>query len=462
MHAIIVGAGPTGLFAGIALARRGLRVTVIDRDSGPESGQEWRRVGVMQFHHPHGFRQQVVDALRAEMPEVLDDLLTAGAEPATQPDQPGRVLGLRCRRMTFERVLRSAAAVEPGLTLQTGHVEQVSCAGGRAVGVRMNGQVVDADLVVDASGRAGRVGDGLRAAAAVGDCGVAYVSRQYRLRPGAEPGPMNSPVGMVSTYAGYQVIVFLHDNRYFSTLVVRASTDHQLAALREVEAFDAVARVVPALAEWTDPVRAHASTSVLPGGRLYNSYRGQLTADGRVALPGLFFVGDSVCTTNPAVGRGVATSLMQVEHLLALLDAGSDDFEACSHAFDRWCVENIQPWFHDHAYADSQLARRWSGHDIDLTQPVPSDLIMAATAVDPTMLKVVGPYMAMLALPASLGEVEPRAHEIYSSGWRSPTPDGPTRDQLADLLAPWVSQQPARRRDVERRATGTSDMLSFT
>jgi hypothetical protein len=87
---------------------------VIDRDPGPAHGQ-WRdRKGVMQFHHPHHFRQQVADALLAEMPEVWHGLLAAGAVPATLPGQPGVPAGLHCRRVTFERVLRSAARPSPG------------------------------------------------------------------------------------------------------------------------------------------------------------------------------------------------------------------------------------------------------------------------------------------------------------------------------------------------------------
>ena len=35
MRSVIVGAGPTGLYTAIALARRGHQVTVIDRDPGP-------------------------------------------------------------------------------------------------------------------------------------------------------------------------------------------------------------------------------------------------------------------------------------------------------------------------------------------------------------------------------------------------------------------------------------------
>ena len=124
MRTVIVGAGPTGLYTAIALARRGHEVVVIDRDRGPEGGQ-WDRRGVMQFHHPHFFRQQVADALLAEMPEVWHGLLAAGAQPATMPGRPGMPAGLHCRRLTFERVLRSAARAQPGVTLRTGHVDEV-------------------------------------------------------------------------------------------------------------------------------------------------------------------------------------------------------------------------------------------------------------------------------------------------------------------------------------------------
>jgi 2-polyprenyl-6-methoxyphenol hydroxylase-like FAD-dependent oxidoreductase len=52
MRSVIVGAGPTGLYTAVALARRGHQVTVIDRDPGPGHGQ-WRdRKGVM-LESPH-------------------------------------------------------------------------------------------------------------------------------------------------------------------------------------------------------------------------------------------------------------------------------------------------------------------------------------------------------------------------------------------------------------------------
>jgi 2-polyprenyl-6-methoxyphenol hydroxylase-like FAD-dependent oxidoreductase len=422
------------LFTAIALARRGYDVTVVDRDSGPAADGSWDRKGVMQFHHPHGFRQQVVDALRAEMPDVWVRLLEAGAVPATRPEQPDTFVGVRVRRLVYERVLRAAAENEPGVHLQVGNVERIYGRRGRVTGVRVDGDLLGADLVIDASGRSGRLGDEFRAKGEGGDSGISYVSRQYELLPGAGPGPMNAPIGAIAMYAGYQAMVFTQDNRTFSTLIVRASTDRDLALLRDTAAFDAAARAIPILAAWTDPDRARPITPVLPGGRLFNTYRGQLDEHGETALSGLLFVGDAVSTTNPALGRGVALSMLQVQELLRLLDTGDGDLRAVSREFDRWCADHIKPWFDDHARWDADQIRRWSGGDVDVSRPLPSDLIIQAAEADPSLMRVVGPYLAMLVPPSALDTIEPTARELYAGGWRPTPPEGPTRDELAAIV----------------------------
>ena len=442
MRVVIVGAGPTGLYNGIALARRGHVVSIVDRDLGPQDEQSWPRKGVMQFHHPHGFRGQVVEALNAEMHDVFDALIAAGAVPIFIPEVPDRVVGIQSRRRTFERVLRGAAAAEPGVELRIGHADRVCEDSGRAVGVLVDGQRLDADLVLDASGRAGRLGEGRRAPALGGDCGISYVSRQYELLPGAEAGPVNSPIGLAATYPGYQVFVFPHDQQTFSALITRASTDSDLALLREDRAFEGACLAVSGLAAWTDPQRARPISAVLPGGRLTNSYQGQLNASGEVALPGLIFVGDAVCTTTPTAGRGVATALLQSRRLLELMDELAPDLEAVSLAFHSWCEANIKPWFDDHVYWDADQDRRWTGGDIDLTKRLPSDVIFTAAEADPSLMQIVGPYLGMQALPESLLAAEPRAREIYASGWRPPVPPGPTRDELAELVLAAASPAP--------------------
>jgi hypothetical protein len=310
---------------------------------------------------------------------------------------------------------------------------------GRATGLRVDGVEVPSDLVVNASGRSGRLVNDLRAPEIGGDCGLAYVSRQYAFEPGAGNGPMNAPVGLVRTLNGYMIAVFLQDNRTFSALIARPSSDRRLAALRFPEAFEAAARAIPGLAEWVDPARAHPITPVLPGGRLRNTYRGQLDEDGRVPLPGLVHAGDAVCTTNPTAGRGIASGLRQAQRLVELIGAGPADITAATIEFDRWCTANIRPWYDDHVYWDADILRRWAGGDVDLTRRLPSDLILEATAVDPSLMRVAGPYMAMEVLPAALDEIEPRAREIFASGWRPDPHPGPTRDELADLIAPVIA-----------------------
>jgi hypothetical protein len=131
----------------------------------------------------------------------------------------------------------------------------------------------------------------------------------------------------------------------------------------------------------------------------------------------------------------VTTSLLQARQLISLLGEHGRDLTSCSLAFDDWCTGHIKPWFEDHVYWDADLVRRWSGQDVDLARPLPPDLIMAAGQADPEIAKATGPYQAMLALPGSLDAVQARARAVYATGWRPPVPPGPTRNELATLVA---------------------------
>lgn len=434
MRTVIVGAGPTGLFTAIALARRGRRVVVVDRDPGPgELPGLWRRRGVMQFDHAHTFRGPVVEALRDEIPDALAALTAAGAVVVTAPD--GSPVALQCRRMVFERVLREIAGGQPQLTMVTGHVDQVRQERGRAVGVDIQGRHLPAALVIDASGRASRVMRELRGAGEGGPCGAAYVSRQYRLLDGATAGPVNSPVGLSLSLDGYFAVMFSHDNRTFSITVTHDGTDPRVRHLRHTPVYEAAVRAIPGLADWIDPDRAQPISTVLPGGQLYNSYRGQLADHGRPLVPGLVAVGDAVCTTTPLAGRGVTLAFMQAQALVGFLTNHPTDDALATSIFDSWCQTYVRPWFIDHVHADTDRMRRWAGGEIVLDRPLPSDLVVAAGQVDPELRAAVEPYDRMLALPSSLEPLQARARAVYASGWRAPVAAGPTREELGELCA---------------------------
>ncbi len=436
MRVAVVGAGPAGLLVGRALAARGHTVVAVDRDPGPPRHGRWARRGVMQFHHAHGFRPQVGHVLRQEWPAALDAWLAAGAEPVRfhVPGLGSIEAGHLSRRETFERALREASRDVPSLLVRRGHVDRVRTHRGRAVGVVVGGADVEADLVVDASGRSGRALEDLRAPASDGGpCGMAYVDRQYRLRPGAAPGPMANPLAWQADLDGYQAIVFRHERGHFSVLLVRPVSDAVLTGLRHRVAFEAACRAIPGLAEWTDEARAEPVTDVLPGGPLRNVYRGQQAADGRAVVPGLVSVGDAVATTTPTFGRGVATTFMQVRHLLHLFDTGADP-AVVGEPFDAWCQGAMLPWVRDHVHMDGDLVRRWQGGDVDLGRRLPSDLVLAAAQVDPRIDAATPGYVTMLEPPSCLDPVEPLARAVYASGWRTPVDAGPTRGELAGIV----------------------------
>lgn len=443
MDVLVLGAGPTGLLTGAALAMRGHRVTCVDRDPGPGADGTWSRRGVMQFQHAHGFRPQVTEVLGRRWAAGLGAWQGAGAEPVTIPGPGGAGIpvGYRSRRSTFERGLRAAAGAVEGLSLRSGHIDGLLVEGttggataaitgaatGAVIGAAIDGAPTRADLVIDATGRASRV---TRTAAAQieGSCGMAYVNRTHQLRPGVQAPPLDNPVAAVRVYDGYLVLVFRHEAGHFSTVIVRPSVDRALTLLHQRAAYEAACRAIPVLTEWTHSDASVPTSPVLVGGALRNAYVPQRP------LAGLVTVGDATATTTPTRGRGVALAYQQVDALLELLDTGADP-RHIGAPLGAWCDENIRPWVSDHIAVDTEAVARWRGVDLDLRRPLTSQAISSAAQVDPRIGPIVAPFNAMTALPSSLSAAaEPLARAIYETGWRPPLPAGPTRDELAALI----------------------------
>ena len=126
---------------------------------------------------------------------------------------------------------------------------------------------------------------------------------------------------------------------------------------------------------------------------------------------------------------------MQAERLLADVDTHGSDLDALRDSFDTWCTEVIAPWVRDHLDMDTARVARWGGADVDLTQPLPSDLVLEAARQDPGIAQMMGPYLAMDAGPASLDPLQAAARRVYESGWRPAYTEGPSRDELARVVS---------------------------
>ena len=429
MRVVVVGAGPVGSFCGLMLARRGHQVVLVDRDPGPVPEEQWKRRGVMQYDLPHFFRPAVRQAICAEAPELWSALLLAGGVPARPEGFPEEMTGLQCRRSTFERAVWTFMAAEPGVARLTGHADRLLVDGDAVVGVVVDGVAVAADLVIVASGRAGQLGDDLRAPGEGSNCGFSYAARHYRALPGVELPSWGLP--KYEVYDGYLSIVFPQDAQTLSALIVRPTADARLAELRHNAVFESAARAIPLLADWTGPERFEPITDVLAGSNLVNAYRGQRRDDGGYTR-GLAFVGDAVCTTNPAAGRGAALGLVQAQTLVSFIDE-STDLVAATAAFDAWTHEHIRPWYADHVYWDQTLLSRFAGDDIDVEARIPSDVVVDCAQVDPSIMAAAGPYLGMLASPAILDSVQDKARAVLRTGWRPAYAAGPTRDELVAL-----------------------------
>jgi 2-polyprenyl-6-methoxyphenol hydroxylase-like FAD-dependent oxidoreductase len=435
MDVVVVGAGPAGSFLAIAWARRGHPVIVVDRAAPPGPDGAWPDRGVQQFQQPHGFRPQVADALAAEMPDVLGALKAAGAElvPGTYALTGLAHLTIKLRRSRLDPVLWRALAAEPGVTMTTATVHGIRSGRGGRLSVLTTAGDISADLVVNATGRTRGFADTLRAPAERVDSAMTYVSRQYQLLPGARAHLPESIDGRWS-HLGFGAVVFEHEADVITVLIERPTGDRGLFRLREQAGFEAAVAAVEPLAARTDPRHVRPCSPVRPGGRLQSHYRGQLTANAEVALPGLLHVGDAMCSPSPSLGRGTATSLMQARKLLELVDHGGALVDV-THAFHEWCHERIRPWFVDQGRDDLVSLRLRRAGDVDLGVPPASSLILEANADDTRVRALLDAYAEMEVLPSALEPLIPRTRERLRRGWRPAINPGPDAAELARVIA---------------------------
>lgn len=456
---IVIGGGIAGLGSALALARQDHDVTIVERDSSslPPTADEafthWSRRGAPQVRHSHAFLARLRNLLRDREPELLRDLLAAGATELRFTDEPPPdlrplapepgdedLVALACRRTTFEWVLRRDAIERRGVSIIEGAVKAlVADAAPRTpgvphvAGVRLEDEsLLAGDIVIDASGRRSPLPAWLEeigcgpVAEDVEDTGMLYSSRFYRLLPDAEPPITEGPVAADLGYAKFAV--FVGDNRTFSVTFGIPAADRDLRALLKPGPFTAAASALPVVRPWLEAGRSEPITGVEVMAGLLNRRR-HMIRDGRPVVTGLFAVGDSNICTNPLYGRGCSLAMVQAYALADVLNTGADAVQSAVDFADATSRE-IEPWY---------LASVEQDRADESARSIMRDGVMAAAGTDPVVYRAFLRAFNLLVAPGALMADADVVARVLSA-WQdresrpAPAPSGPDLDGMRAIL----------------------------
>jgi 2-polyprenyl-6-methoxyphenol hydroxylase-like FAD-dependent oxidoreductase len=482
---LVAGAGIAGLGAALALGDGSRHVTILDRDPPPPDSSPddafyaWERRGATQLRHSHAFIGRLTTLIRTRYPDLMDELLNAGArlfrfEEALPPALKSRYVTdtgddelsfIFSRRTTLELIMRRYAARLPGVAfcsdtavrgLIAEHENGAVVVKGLEVERNGSAENLHADVVVDASGRNTVFPDWLRAHGAEiaeeeSPAGILYFTRHYRLRDGQDEPPRDgTPGGGDLGYIKFGV--FIADNRHFSVTLAtpEIETDLRKVIVRP-EIFDAICGHIPACARWIDPARAEPVSQVFSMGNLWNVWR-HFVKDGEPQALGFFAVGDASMRTNPLYGRGCSAGVAHAHILRDVLDSTPDPRDRAI-AFERETFAAIRPFYDTMVKQDLDAIRR-AEHERDpsyrprlkarIAKSFVEDALIPATRGDLAVLRassrafhMIGDPVAWLKRPEILARIvrmwalpKPMkiARELY------PPSFGPTRSEMLAQL----------------------------
>ena len=347
---VVLGGSVAGLSTALMLQKRGHRVVVLERDEpSPDdkdaAAVEWQRPSTPQLRQSHACPARGVHIMRAELPDVVEDLVQHEAHllsaqdmlPASVADREPRpgdedLVSLCFRRPVLDWALTRAArraGVRRVRTLARG----LQMEGRRVVGVETDEETFAGDVVVDAAGRLTKVPRWLAAAGihvetTRSPSGCVYLTRTYSLAGAAAPAPFAVGFATAGPVDGFVGLVFRGDADTFTVSLQVDEHDRDLLVARDPAAFTATCSLVPWLAPWVAAGTPLTDVAVMAG--LDNTSR-RLVKDGQPLVAGLLQVGDSAATTNPTLGRGMSLALVGAGLLCDVLESTSDLDERAVH-----------------------------------------------------------------------------------------------------------------------------------
>ncbi|MEZ0383097.1 FAD-dependent oxidoreductase [Mycobacterium sp. pW045] len=371
--AVVLGAGMAGLLAARVVSEFYDCVTVVDRDQLPD--HPVHRKGVPQGRHLHSFLSAGTNILGELFPGILAELATAGAVVIDNPDLSGRYARLgrhelnRTGRLADPTSLAIYSASRPLLEFQVrrrvdrignvafldGHdaIEPVHHRGA-VTGVRVTNQrnrltqVLPADLVVDATGRASRTtefltGHGFGCVPEQRrNANWGYSSQLLRI----PPDRLTDRLVFVNRGRPAPVLLLVayeHD----TWMLAIARSDEQGAPPSDFTAMLAAAKqLLPAdiMAGLRDATPMGELAVSRDTGALWHRY------DRMPRMPaGLVVTGDGLCRLNPLHGQGMTMAALEA---VVLRDCLRERGPALPQRFFRAAAGRIAPVWAANAAAD--------------------------------------------------------------------------------------------------------------
>lgn len=344
-HALIIGGSMGGLLAARVLSERFERVTILDRDSFPETPEH--RNGVPQSRHAHGILAKGQEIIATLFPGIMQDLREAGAttEGTLVMVSPKGKLpiytdeaeadGVWASRVLLEYHVRERLKAFHNVTFisQAEVTDLIAASDNRKIaGVKLRyrdhragPEHLYADLVVDVSGRHSNAPKWLEALGydapneEVINSGLGYASRYYKKPenfPAEWAGILMNGRPPHNPRAG--LILPIENDVWHVTLGGFAGNFPPT----DEEGFMAWAKDLPdpslyeaiRVAEPLTPIRGYRTPT--------NRLRRFEKLSRRPA--GFIVMGDAVCAFNPIYGQGITTRALEVLALQEVLRTSSD------------------------------------------------------------------------------------------------------------------------------------------